>query len=143
MRRTVVWALVVPMVLVLTGCAAASSGGTAEGGAAGPATSGNVASTDVAGLGPVSDTGVEGRVTTPEGDPVVSATVDRQPLGNAGPVSQKVGVTGDDGRYFWALTPGDYEITVTAPGWQPASETVSVTSGSHATLNFVLQPANR
>ena len=142
MKRAVVWALVVPMVLVVAGCAAAAGGGgAADAGATRPSDE-NVVSTDVGTSTALPDTGVGGRVTTPEGDPVVSATVDRTPIGDTGPVSQKVGVTGDDGRYFWALAPGDYEITVTAPGWQRASRTVTVASGSHASLDFVLQPAD-
>jgi Carboxypeptidase regulatory-like domain len=104
------------------------------------APSGNVSS-DVPGQAPVtSAAGVGGRVTTPGGQPVVPATVGRAPVEPSGPITQQAAVTDSDGRYFWALTPGTWDITVSAPHFQTATSRVVVVADQRATLDFVLIP---
>jgi hypothetical protein len=141
MKRIARWAAVVPCVLVVAGC---GSHGSVQGAPAGGADSGgNVASTDTGSAAPVSSTGVGGSVSTPDGAPVAVATVDRKPVGSDIPVTQQVAVTDPEGRYFWPLTPGEWEITISAPGWQSASQHVSVSAGQLAELDFVLQPTSK
>jgi hypothetical protein len=133
--------------LLLAGCAdgaavRAGSESSEVGGVSSPqATPGDNIASDLGG-GPVgSATGVLGRVTSSRGDPVVTASVARTPVDSHRPVTQEAAVTGDDGRYFWALPPGLWEITISAPGFRTASRRVTVVQGQRATLDFVLQPS--
>ncbi|MGK2960520.1 MAG: TonB-dependent receptor [Gemmatimonadaceae bacterium] len=50
-------------------------------------------------------------------------------------------VTGGDGGYRLVVEAGQYEIRVTAVGFAPASQTVSLAPGVPARLTFVLQPS--
>jgi len=61
--------------------------------------------------------GLAGTVVDPSGAVVPGATVTLQNSGNG---YQQNGVTGDDGSYsFAALTPGNYQIRIQAPGFKP------------------------
>jgi len=48
--------------------------------------------------------------------------------------------TGADGRYHLALAPGSVELRVTAIGFEPASRTVSIVSGSVVSVDISLAP---
>jgi hypothetical protein len=119
--------------LLLSGCA---QGGPVN--VQNASTSGNIADTPA---GPaVTDTGVGGLVTGADRTPVVMASVKRAAADSPGPVTPLAGITGNDGRYFWPLTPGTSDITVTAPRFATQTQQVIVTAGQTATLDFVLQP---
>ncbi|MGH3870423.1 MAG: carboxypeptidase-like regulatory domain-containing protein [Pseudonocardiaceae bacterium] len=105
-----------------------------------PAPSSNVTS-DGTGEAPVIPaTGVGGRVTTPDGHPVAAATVQRTSMESSDPLTLQVAVTDSDGRYFWPLTPGTWDITVSAPHFQTATSSVVAVADRLATLDFVLVP---
>jgi hypothetical protein len=143
MNKLVRWAAVVPCVLVLTACASNGPTQGASAGAGASTGSGNAASTDSGQTAPVSDTGVGGRVSTPAGGPVAVATVTRRLVDSNAPVTQEAAVTDSEGRYFWPLSPGEWEITISASGWQSVSQRVPVIAGQRAVLDSVLQPANK
>jgi hypothetical protein len=52
-------------------------------------------------------------------------------------------VSGDDGRFQYALPVGHYEITVVLDGFEPATKRVTVQPGRVVTLDFALQPSGR
>jgi hypothetical protein len=51
------------------------------------------------------------------------------------------GVTDGDGRYVWQLADGTWDITVSAPGFRPATTMVVVRSGAAVRADLVLEPA--
>ena len=119
--------------LLLSGCAQGGPVNVQD-----ASTSGNIADTPA---GPtVTDTGVGGLVTGADRTPVVMASVERAAADSSAPVTPLAGITGNDGRYFWALTPGTWDITVTAPRFATQTRQVIVTAGQTAILDFVLQP---
>jgi outer membrane protein assembly factor BamB/subtilisin family serine protease len=80
---------------------------------------------------------VSGAVTAIGGGPVAGATVT-----GAGPVAWTA-TTGQDGRYAAAdLIEGEYEVTVTAAGFLPATATVTIAADTPATLDVALQPTD-
>lgn len=85
-------------------------------------------------------TGVGGRVVTTDGTPVSWTPVARQPVDGTRPVTQEAGVTDEDGRYFWPLEPGTWDITVSAPGHEPVTQRVTLDEAQRATLDFVVGP---
>jgi len=85
--------------------------------------------------------GLMGRVLTPSGKPVAYAAVLVQSLDNPAPAVPGLAVTtGADGRYFWPLPPGHWEITVAAPGGAQQRKTVTVGKSKSAILDFTLTP---
>jgi hypothetical protein len=57
-------------------------------------------------------------------------------------ISAGPAVTSLDGKYeFAGLAPGTYSITASAPGYDPKTQSVSVTSGGTTSLNFQLTKA--
>ncbi len=94
---------------------------------------------DAAGGAVVSRSGVGGRVTTAAGAPVATATISRSPVGSRGPVTQEVVVTDADGRWFWPLPAGTWEVSITAQGLRAAAERVTVAPDRRTTLDVVLQ----
>jgi Carboxypeptidase regulatory-like domain len=117
--------------LLLSGCAQGGPVNVQD-----ASSSGNTANTPA---GPtVTDTGVGGLVTDADRTPVVMASVERAAADSSAPVAPLAGITGNDGRYFWALTPGTWDITVTAPRFATQTRQVIVTTGQTAILDFVL-----
>jgi hypothetical protein len=85
--------------------------------------------------------GVEGRVTRPDGEPIVGAFVQARSLDDpAPPIPEIAIVTDEDGRYAWPLEPGRYQISVSSDGYRSARKSVSFRAGEVKTLDFVLQP---
>jgi len=78
------------------------------------------------------DTGVSGRVTGTDGDPVVGGTVTVDGF----PVE-----TGAGGEYLARTTPGTYEVTADGFGFQPATQEVTVGDDGFATAEFSLAAA--
>ncbi len=113
----------------------AGSGTTGDGPVAGPA---RTQSPEAEG------TGVRGRVTGTAGVPVELATitVTGGPRTD-GPVSQQANVTDAQGRYFFPLPPGQWEITVTAHRYDPVTRTLVVSEGEPTTHHVVLEAADR
>src|SRR5690606_14343099 len=78
---------------------------------------------------------VSGTVTSAAGPPVAGAT-----LTGTGPLPWTA-TTGADGRYHAdGLPEGEYEVTVTADGYLPATGTVTIDADSPAVLDIALQP---
>jgi uncharacterized membrane protein len=84
--------------------------------------------------------GVQGRVVSADGKPIVGAVVDAKSLDGAA-VPEMLVVTDDDGRYLWALRPGEYEISVSAQGYETAAQRVTVRERTTTTLDFTLTRA--
>jgi hypothetical protein len=138
------WYLVALALLCTTGCAASGTG-TAGGSPAASDRSSQVDSTSVTGDGGGPDTastgtGVGGKVVGRHTAPVANAGISRTPLDGQGPLTQQAAVSGPDGRYFWGLSAGHWEITVTAAGYRPQTRRVLVVEGKTATLDFDLKP---
>lgn len=136
MRRVSLVAVTVCLLLAV----AAAGCGTGRAGEASPPTSGNV----TAGPDPspaAAGTGVNGRVTGPGGGPLANATVLRFPVDPSRPVTQEAGVTDGDGRYFWALPAGVWDVEVSMPGHRTVRQRVTVVEGQWAMMDFILQPS--
>jgi hypothetical protein len=89
----------------------------------------------------ISGEGLMGRVLTPSGKPVAYAAVLVQSLDNPAPAVPGLAVTtGADGRYFWPLPPGHWEITVAAPSGAQQRKTVTIGKSKSAILDFTLAP---
>jgi hypothetical protein len=84
--------------------------------------------------------GVRGRVVALGGAPVAGAGVARRPIDPRRPINLQAAATDVDGRYTWTLAPGVWEIEISAAGYLPARQLVSVTEGRWETLSFILQP---
>ena len=86
--------------------------------------------------------GVVGRVTGPGGAAVSGATVTPSSRGDPGPpIPMTAAITDGDGRYWWSLPTGSWEITVSAPGFRTSSRAVFVADGSALRLDFELESA--
>ncbi|WP_254523413.1 carboxypeptidase regulatory-like domain-containing protein [Natrinema caseinilyticum] len=73
---------------------------------------------------------VEGTVTDSDGNAVANATVT---------VGDQQTTTGEDGSYALELESGEYTVSVSAEGYQDASENVTVEAGGTATVDVALQ----
>jgi hypothetical protein len=83
---------------------------------------------------------VRGRVTRVDGSPVADALITPRALDvPSPPIPDLAVVTGRDGRYEWRLTPGHYEITVSADGYRLSTKQVTVTRARVTTLDFTLE----
>lgn len=77
-----------------------------------------------------------GTVTDPSGAVVANAPVQLKSLDEGSVTNQK---TSSNGYYNFAyLKPGNYSVTVGAPGFQAAQKTIVVALGASASLNFQL-----
>jgi hypothetical protein len=87
--------------------------------------------------------GVTGRVLASHGHPVVNALVQAKSLDTPSqPIPEIAIVTDGDGRYRWPLRPGRYVISVSAGGYQTASQHIELRKGAAATLDFTLKPGS-
>jgi hypothetical protein len=85
--------------------------------------------------------GVRGRVTAPDGHPVVNVLVQPKSLDEPrNRIPEMAVMTDQSGGYLWPLLPGAYELTVSAEGYRAASKQVTVRPETLATLDFVLEP---
>ncbi|NOT53034.1 MAG: carboxypeptidase regulatory-like domain-containing protein [Deltaproteobacteria bacterium] len=86
--------------------------------------------------------GVQGRVTDTKERPVVGALITPTSHDVPSPAIPEIAIlTDDEGHYVWHLSPGQYTLTVSADGYAPAAQRVTVTSRQTTTLNFQLEPA--
>ena len=81
---------------------------------------------------PVAITGTVRNAVT--GSPVANATV-------RAVASKRFSVTGGDGRYRLVADAGESEVRVTAVGFAPDSQMVSLAPGASAVIAFTLQPS--
>ena len=76
------------------------------------------------------------------GDPVQGALVQPRGLDPQAPAVPELAIyTGADGRYWWPLPGGRWELTVSARGHRSAAKTVVVDESGPVTLDFTLEPA--
>lgn len=88
--------------------------------------------------------GAEGLITSETGTPLPGAFLQLKPLDTMAPAMPDIAVvSGDDGRFQYALPTGHYEITVVLDGYEPATQRVTVLPGRVVTLDFVLRQAAR
>lgn len=84
--------------------------------------------------------GLTGRVSDADDHAVEGAFIQPRSLDNPSPPIPEMAILSDSsGQYNWPLRPGNYEISVSAEGYAPASGRVKVQTGKVATLNFVLR----
>ncbi|MCE9670767.1 carboxypeptidase regulatory-like domain-containing protein [Myxococcus stipitatus] len=84
--------------------------------------------------------GLEGRVTTPDGAPVRDATLVASPSRAKGALGRAT--SGGEGIYRLELPAGDYDLAVQAPGFATTRVTaIVVPSGAFAPLDVKLEPA--
>jgi len=85
--------------------------------------------------------GVQGHVTTPDGRPIAGAFVQAASLETPSPPIPDLAIlTQADGRYQWALLPGTYALTVSAEGYRPATQPVTIPPGRVVTQDVTLTP---
>ena len=86
--------------------------------------------------------GLGGRITAPSGRPISGALIQPRSLDNHGPPIPEIAIlTDDDGWYMWPLLPGMYEISVSAEGYQPVTQQVTVKAGRVVNVNLTLERA--
>ena len=85
--------------------------------------------------------GVEGAVITAgDGKPIEAATIDARSLDvPAQPVPERIVLSKADGRYFWPLKPGAYELTARVEGYKSLTLPIELEPESLATLTFLLE----
>lgn len=83
---------------------------------------------------------LSGTVTAASGSRIPNAHISIKNTVNGDTVSA---TAKEDGSYkVPSLLPGNYEVTASAPGFAAARTTVTMSTGSDALANFVLEPAN-
>ena len=88
-------------------------------------------------LVPVPRGEITGTVTATDGTPVAGATVTGD-----GPVSWTATTDGSGSYRATDLLPGTYEVTATAAGYLPSSDTVELAAGGTAGLDLTLRPVD-
>lgn len=84
--------------------------------------------------------GVVGRVTAADGRPVWNAWIQARSLDRPSPPIPDIAVlTNTDGWYTWPLSPGTYELLVSAEGYQRATKRITVGASAAARLDFTLE----
>lgn len=141
------WLSVAAVCLLSAGCAGAGSGEPdAEASTGPPSSPPTIGSGGTTPLNPTGQAatpeteGIRGRVIALGGAPVAGAAVARRPIDPHRPITLQAAVTDADGLYMWTLAPGVWEIEISAPGYLPARQRVSVTERRWETLDFILQP---
>ena len=91
-----------------------------------------------AGAGP--QEGIEGRVTSADGQPLAGVFVQAESLDEPAVRIPELAIfTGEDGRYLWPLSPGRYRISASLEGREPATGTAAVEAGRRTTLDLTLR----
>jgi hypothetical protein len=86
--------------------------------------------------------GVVGAVKAADGRPIMGAVIDAKSLDEPSPpIPERIVLSGADGRYFWPLLPGDYELRATATGYRTATARVRVGAGALTDADFALDEA--
>jgi outer membrane receptor protein involved in Fe transport len=81
---------------------------------------------------------IRGKVTNQNGTSLPAAEIDAV---NSASGFVKTVTAGPDGSYSMAgIAPGEYNLVIAAPGFQPRNETVRVLLGQNLELNFVMTP---
>ncbi|HEX3577358.1 MAG TPA: TonB-dependent receptor [Thermoanaerobaculia bacterium] len=81
---------------------------------------------------------IRGKVTNQNGTALPAAEIDAV---NASSGFVKTVMSGPDGSYSMAgIAPGEYNLVIAAPGFQPRNETVRVLVGQNIEMNFVMSP---
>ena len=84
--------------------------------------------------------GIVGRITDTRGQPIVGALVQPRSLDDPSPPIPEIAIVSDDnGRYTWQLSPGSYELSVSADGYRGMTKLTKVKAGQAATLDFTLE----
>ncbi len=79
---------------------------------------------------------IHGKVTNPNGTSLPAAEIDAV---NAASGFVKTAMSGPDGSYTMAgIQPGEYNLVIAAPGFQPRNETVRLLVGQNIEMNFVM-----
>ncbi|KAL4613001.1 carboxypeptidase N catalytic chain [Arapaima gigas] len=78
--------------------------------------------------------GIKGMVSDENNNPIDNAVI------SVSGINHDV-TSGVDGDYFRLLLPGTYTVTVSAPGYQPSTSTVTVGPAEATQLHFYLKPA--
>ncbi|HXM69561.1 MAG TPA: carboxypeptidase-like regulatory domain-containing protein, partial [Thermoanaerobaculia bacterium] len=81
---------------------------------------------------------IRGKVTNEQGAVLGGSTI--QATGTQSGFHQSVTAGADGSFQLGGLTPGEYNITVTAPGFEARSETVKVLIGQNLSVVFVMTP---
>jgi len=86
--------------------------------------------------------GAAGLITDESGAPLAGVFLQLKTLDAAAPAMPEIAiVSGEDGRFLYALPPGRYEITVVSENYGPVTRSVTVLPGQVVTLDFVMQRA--
>ena len=81
---------------------------------------------------------LSGKITAVSGSPIANAHITIKNTGNG---DTKATIANEDGSFtIGNLSPGTYEITVSAPGFAEAKDTVIIGVGTNQVANTVLQP---
>jgi len=89
----------------------------------------------------VTEPGIEGRVTA-DGSPVPGAMIQPAPgPGNPAPEREVFALSAADGTFALGLTPGLWEITISADAYQPQVLEVTVPDGETVHADVALEPA--
>jgi hypothetical protein len=80
-----------------------------------------------------------GQVKAADGRPIMGAVIDAKSLDEPSPpIPERIVLSGADGRYFWPLLPGDYELRATATGYRTATARVRVGAEELTNADFAL-----
>lgn len=86
--------------------------------------------------------GMTGRVRDRNGEPVEGAFVQVRSFHATGPPVPEIAILTDaHGKYVWPLSPGSYQVTVSADGYLKAAAMVTVEAEHVVTVNFILEGA--
>ena len=84
--------------------------------------------------------GVHGSVEGPDGKPIAGAFMQPKSLDDPANAIPEIAVlSGEDGRYEWSLTPGEYSITASKDGYKSRTQRTRVAVGGLAKLDFTLE----
>lgn len=83
--------------------------------------------------------GIAGEVKSADGQPIAGAMIEVKSLDQPSPpIPERIVLSQADGRFFWPLKPGNYEVSATAAGYQSMTARVRVEAEGGANLDLVL-----
>lgn len=84
--------------------------------------------------------GIVGEVRSAAGDPIAGAVIEVKSLDQPSPpIPERIVLSQADGKFFWPLKPGSYEVSATADGYRAVTAVVCVDAERSANLDFVLE----